>query len=70
MNMTTVQLQIKSIEAQLEVLRAQLASLSPSEPSQNNASSLCGLLSGISESTDEDIQNALYTMDGDSLMSS
>lgn len=51
--------QIKSLEAQLQVLHARVQSLPPAEPSYTFAD-LYGLLSGQVESSEEEIDAVLY----------
>ncbi len=51
--------QIKSLEAQLQVLQARVQSLPPAEPSYTFAD-LHGLLSGQVESSEEEIDAVLH----------
>jgi hypothetical protein len=66
MNALSLQAQVKSLEAQLSVLKAQLSSgAEPAKP-RELFGSLYGILSGKSDSTEEDIRAARYRDDWDS----
>ncbi len=54
---------INSLEAQLSVLKAQLAPDVESEQVGNRFAGLHGVLSGKSDSTDEDIRTLQYHLD-------
>ena len=60
MSAMSLQVQVKSLEAQLSVLKAQLDSgAEPAKP-RELFGSLYGILSGKSDSTEEDIRAARY----------
>lgn len=67
MSALSLQVQVKSLEAQLSVLKAQLRS--GAEPAQPRSAfgSLYGILSGKGDSTEQDIHAARYrsNWDGD-----
>ena len=56
---SSLELQIKSLEAQLSALKVELANRQESEP-QKRFSDLCGILKGKVDSTEEDIEAAHY----------
>jgi hypothetical protein len=65
MSAMSLQVQIKSLEAQLDVLKAQLSSSTESETPVEPFAALYGMLAGKSDSTDEDIRDAEYRFDWD-----
>ncbi len=63
MSAMSLQVQIKSLEAQLSVLKAQLASdPEPARPGSRFAD-LYGVLSGKSDTTEEQLRQAEYRFD-------
>lgn len=52
-NILTVQ--IRSLEAQLEMLRAQLKIASHSTPRRKSLAALAGILAGVTETTEQEI---------------
>lgn len=60
MNAMSLQVQVKSLEAQLSVLKAQLGPGTEHVRSRELFGSLYGILSGKSDSTEEDIRAARY----------
>ena len=65
MNATSLRVQVKSLEAQLSVLKAQLRSGTELAKPRELCGSLYGILSGKSDSTEEDIRAARYRDDWD-----
>ncbi len=63
MNAQSLQVQIKSLETQISVLKAQLASNSNARKPASRFSDLYGILSGQSNSTEEEIRSAEYRFD-------
>lgn len=60
MSAMSLQVQVKSLEAQLSVLKAQLSSgAEPTKP-RGLFGSLYGILSGKSDSTEEEVRAARY----------
>jgi hypothetical protein len=59
MNIDSLISQIKSMETQLAIVRAQLEKLRPAAPPKTFAD-LCGLWEGKSSSTEEDIEAVKY----------
>jgi hypothetical protein len=67
MSALSLQVQVKSLEAQLSVLKAQLSSGAEPVESRKSFGSLFGILSGKSDSTEQEIYAARYrnNWDGD-----
>jgi len=63
MNAQSLQVQIKSLETQISVLKAQLASNSNTRKPVSRFSDLYGILADQSHSTEEDIRSAEYRFD-------
>ena len=60
MSAVSLQVQVESLEAQLSVLKAQLSSGAGPILPRETFGSLYGILSGKSDSTEEDIRAARY----------
>ena len=63
MSAMSLQVQIKSLEAQLSVLKAQLASGAESARPERRFADLYGILSGKSETNEEELRQAEYRFD-------
>ena len=65
MSAMTIQAQIRSLEAQLSVLKAQLAAAADPAAARARFGDLYGVLSGKSDTTEEELHQAEYGFEWD-----